>query len=294
MDYLSDNRYYPNQIMSKHSKLILPNQIQGEYLERHFEKLARLLFEVQNPGEGFLGDNSTNYLNWQDAFDRLKTISRTDAFDLLSTFPKSIVGNTSKSPITEEVKLFYQIISAWLLTWELQQPVIDSLNVHGAQELEAYALLSEARFKICRGIIQYDTAWSNCFKSPNFLWLLWEAAECRTMLFSEISSKKEYYQKWRKATDALSPQEPQSINKKNLISPAAKLTDFIEKANLAVEQKAKSLAISHLEFDTGYLRPYQRARQTWGKKSDLKDFCIFPGTGKKKKPGRKLGQKNKI
>jgi hypothetical protein len=219
---------------------------------------------------------------WGEHFQALKHLDRFTVIQMLGNFPSPLLRKPPSDKKKQEViwvlQDFYQGIATWLFHWETEIPVPSLKTTHWA-DYEAFALLAEARYRLCRGIIDRDPRMKQLYNTPAFLWLMCEAAVCRQMLanyeiaFELLTStldetcnlqfhkdrKDRVYEGWRKYNEVLETcgilpdtRTPTSVE------------EWLTKLDRIIEIQAKALGENDKDFDRFYWLPYLRAKKHWG------------------------------
>lgn|GEM_PF-5101663 len=268
--------------------LFLPvynDQALGSY-QQHIGKES--LFTLQN---------STNLCQWKQAFNNLKNIPRLEAYKLVEYLPYIVSPKADKSSDTwKATEYIYRTVSGWLQSWEKEEYFLPESG--NKQSQEDFALLMEARFRLCRGIhkelgLRWEFYKEFTLRSkPGFLWLMAEASFCRQAMNSQISRKRTAYDnvKSRKnylLNKALEPSEKIEFNR----SKKSTLQTFVHNAVQIVEDLAAQLSDNE-DFYQKYFEDYKNKLTSWGAGFNKTGQTIVLGFGaKQKRRGGKIGHK---
>lgn len=237
-------------------------------------------------------------------------MDRSTAIQVLGNLPSPLLRkqpSDQKKQVIWAIQDLYQGVATWLFHWETETPVPSLKTTHWA-DYEAFALLAEARYRLCRGIIDRDPRTKQLYNTPAFLWLMCEAAVCRQILansgiafepltpasyktYNQKASKERVYEGWRKYNDAL--WVPGIFcNTYSVVS----VEELLTKLDRIIEVQAKALADDKEDkekvFDKLYWLHYMRAKRHWGavfRASNLQVLSVKPS----RKRGPSLGFRKK-
>jgi hypothetical protein len=199
-------------------------------------------------------------------------INRKIAIQLISNLPISLKVDqldTSLNDMNDEKSLekckftvlLYKLSGSQLRAWEEDSCIPSDIKDY-YQEFEPLAFLSEARYRLIRGLFDKcdeKAVLKRLFFRPAFAWLLSEASFCRR-LFKNNLKKDNLYQNWKLYTDCLSTLAQNDHIKPKYIkvfSTSILLIDII------FDNLGREVAKQDDEFEQKYFAPYVKALKRW-------------------------------
>lgn len=239
---------------------------------------------------------------WVRCWARLASINKDEATLTLENLPAHLLKEQPADPkqraAVEKLNDFYTAVASWLRHWKSGIEIPALYQTYWA-EYKVFALLAEARHKLIRGL--FDEAQRkrirdlsdrkpnifDIFHSPDFAWLLAEAAVCRQILNNQLP-KGRLYQHTKSYLDTLT-----FFGEDPALKPVADLITFVTRLDLVFEWQARELAKRDKEFRDGYFNPYIGIFRCWNAKCrrdlDLEIFTIEESPSPRR--GSRIGQK---
>lgn len=215
----------------------------------------QLLAYIENVPPSSIDDWLSDWITLSNKLDRLAAIQ------LISNLPVCLgVGLLGEGEPIEKQRftvLLYKMSGSWLWSWEKDCPIPSDIKSYYLS-FEPLAFLSEARYRLIRGLADRDRVNKLLFPRVSFAWLLAEAAFCRR-LFENCMRKDEFYQCWKVYADVLA-----DLGRfKNLWRHPTKLPQLITSLDLIFDKVGRDEAALDDEFSEKYFEPYIKALKRW-------------------------------
>ena len=205
--------------------------------------------------------------DWRSDWTTLgNKIDRVVAIQLISNLPVSLKLGQLDTSLNDEKSLekckftvlLYKLSGSQLRAWEEDSCIPSDIRDY-YQYFEPLAFLSEARYRLIRGLFDKNKVNKSLFLRPAFAWLLSEAAFCRR-LFKNNLKKDNLYQHWKLYADLLSNFDENNSIKQESIKV---FFDIILITDLIFDNLGKEVAKQDANFEQQYFEPYVKALKRW-------------------------------
>jgi hypothetical protein len=166
--------------------------------------------------------------------------------------------------------LHYNLSGRLLESWEEENFNIPSDIKYYYEPYEPLAFLSEARYRLIRGLFDKEKVNKDLFPRPAFAWLLGEAAFCRR-LFRNKLRKDELYQCYKLYIKLLS-----NFENSRKFKPFKGLPEIIPSIDLIFERLGREESQKDAQFEEKYFEPYIKAFARWNARTRTGDAIEVP------------------
>jgi len=176
------------------------------------------------------------------------------AIKIFSFFPIFLLAKPPLCPEKlqqlSDISYDRQVIAPFLWHWEMGIPATDLLHQKPWKHLECFALRSESRYKLIRGLFDRGKVNTKIFPTVVFAWIMDESAACRRKN-EGTKNKTKIYEYNKKFFDKFSDFEIP------FRSPSIKsLKELAIKCDYIFDSLGRQTAKEEPDFDNFYFRPY--------------------------------------